>query len=518
LTELTIQHKKSWKERIELGRIIGVVTTLLLVFLGSYYFEDIKEHFPDITTLQLKSYDWLSRITSRTPRPQWVVGVEIDGTTFYDCLGLVSNQDVTDRAFLAGLIDRAVQAKASVIALDINLDRDAADQSDPVRRAQNRAFFDAIGRAQAANIPVVLTQGFDYRSLKPLDDIRDGRDTSEIAAAAPDRWSCGAGGKPAKAEPPSGKRAGTSTTPRSPMEVSNRLVSHDAEAASASGPPVRAGFDFAPMDMRKVPLTLNEEEERPESAEKAVEKYPSFALQVVDAYEMATGIKPRSAVRLEDQMQQGYFVYTSFLPEYSHFAAGPEPSLLDRGLHWLDTVFGAAEMAPPDAPPDEYKFPHVSAKDVYNGDPAALAKLEHRIVLVGGHREARPGSSEWLDYHRGPQGPMLGMYLHANYVEGLLDNRIKLRIGRWTGVVLDVGLALLIMIAGAKAHKFWQRTLVIVVASLFVLLLYLAAADLGYCLDVLAVLLIMFVHTGWEHYLHLQERAHEERGSHAAHG
>ena len=514
------RRKKTWKERIEIGRIVGVVTTLVLVILGSYYFEDIKEHFPDITTMQLQTYDWLSRITSRKPRPQWVVGVEIDNQTFFDCLGLVSSNDVTDRAFLAALIDRAVAARAAVIALDINLDRDELDQSDDKRRSQNRAFFDAIRGAQQAGIPVVLTQGFDYKSLQPLDDIRDGSDTAASPASGPERWNCeppAAGtSKPASSSKPPAVENVATPAP-APVEVHDKLPLRDTEQAAGPAPEVRAGFDFAPMDKRRVPLMLDRGESQ--TSEALEQQYPSFALQVVDAYELSTGITPRTAHRLRKEMRQGYFVYTSFLPEYSHFDSGAESSPLERGLYRLDSLLGIAAEAPENSPPDFYKFPHVSAKEVYDGNAAALEKLEHRIVLIGGHREARQGSSEWLDYHRGPQGPMLGMYLHANYIEGLLDNRVKLRIGRGAGVLIDVLLAVLIMFAGAKAHTSWQRAMVMLVAFVLALLLYLVAAAFGYGLDVLAVLLIVFVHTGWEHYLHLQERAHEksEGGLHAAH-
>jgi CHASE2 domain-containing sensor protein len=520
-----IRRKKTWKERIEIGRIVGVLTTLLLVGFGSYYFEDIKEHLPDITTLQLQTYDWLSRITSRKPRPQWVVGVEIDNQTFFDCLGLVGRDDVTDRAFLATLIDRAVAAHAAVIALDINLDRDDMDQSDDKRRGQNRAFFDAIRRSQQAGIPVVLTQGFDYKSMQPLDDIRDGVDTAASPAAGPERWNCQPAASAAVqsngTKPPGTENDKASIPTSQPVEVQETLPPRGATQASASAaePGVRAGFDFAPMDKRRVPLMMDDGHSASQALEKPGLGYPSFALQVVDAYESSTGITPRTAHRLRGQMRQGYFVYTSFLPEYSHFESGAESSPLERGLHKLNSLLGISEEAPENSPPDFYKFPHVSAKDVYDGDAAALGKLEHRIVLIGGHREERQGSSEWLDYHRGPQGPMLGMYLHANYIEGLLDNRIKLRIGRWTGVLIDLGLAALIMFAGAKARKSWQRGMVMLVAFVLSLLLYLVAAVFGYGRDVLAVLLIVLLHTGWEHYLHLQERAHEksERGLHEAH-
>jgi len=170
---------------------------------------------------------------------------------------------------------------------------------------------------------------------------------------------------------------------------------------------------------------------------------------------------------------------------------------------------------------DYYEFPHVSAADVFDGDDCSLRKLRHRIVLVGGHRHAQnpdQGSSAWLDYHRGPEGPMLGMYLHANYIEGMLDNRIKRRISTYAGIALDFVLALAIIAVGWNMHELWKRVVLILIAILVVMLLYGFFVAGGFCLDVLAVLLIMFLHSGWEHYWHLQMRVHTaERKVHGTH-
>jgi len=510
---------KSWQARIDFWRVVGVLTTLLLVFGLSLWFEEIKQHLPDITTLQLQTYDWLSRFDARAARPQWVIGVEIDNQTFFDCLGLVSDQDVTDRAFLAGLIDRAVEAQAAVIALDINLLTDDQDKSEEARRKQNRALFDAIRRAQASGIPVVLTMGFDYKSMRPQRNIEDGVDTAKDPAQAPATWNCRVQDPSPKPVGKSGPQTIRGPRPAEPVQVSACLLpgAPTLDSDNPAYPAVRAGFDLSPMDKRRVPLLVYGTEPDPQTQQDVDVKCPSFALQVVDAYERAMTIKPTTWENLSPQTRQQYFVYTSFLPEYSHFEAGAEPTSLERFLHGLDLKLGTAESPPQGLLPDSYLFPHVSAADVYNSDPASIKRLKEHIVLIGGHRLARQHGQEWIDYHVGPQGPMVGMYLHANYIEGMLDNRLKLRVGRWTGVFIDCAAAVLIMLAGARARNLAQRLILLAMAFLLVGLLYVAAANLGYCLDVLAVLVILFGHFVWEHYWHLQAHAHAKLkgGAHA---
>jgi len=165
-------------------------------------------------------------------------------------------------------------------------------------------------------------------------------------------------------------------------------------------------------------------------------------------------------------------------------------------------------------------FPHVSALDVYRGDKTALAQLDHRIVLVGGNRTAWPTADpdpplrDRLDYHASPEGLMAGMYFHANYVEGLLDDRIQSTIPRPVAALIDMVLATAIFLS---LHSL-RGTLCFVVVSLLivvpVLIAYVAMITAGYCFDFVLPVVLSFLHPAIERYLDLprllmRRHAHE---------
>lgn len=152
-------------------------------------------------------------------------------------------------------------------------------------------------------------------------------------------------------------------------------------------------------------------------------------------------------------------------------------------------------------------LPHVSSLKVYQGDADALALLDHRIVLTGGNRTAWPTDNknppigDMLDYHNSPEGPMAGVYFHANYVEGLLDDRIQSSISRCIAALIDMLLATAILLA---IHLL-QGTLRVVVVSLLiivpVLIAYVAMVTLGYCFDFVLPVVLTLLHPAIERYL-----------------
>ena len=70
-------------------------------------------------------------------------------------------------------------------------------------------------------------------------------------------------------------------------------------------------------------------------------------------------------------------------------------------------------------------FSTVSARDILRGDPVALDKIAHRIVIIGAHWHAGAVNRKgFIDLHGSPNGDMSGVVLHANYVEAILDSRV----------------------------------------------------------------------------------------------
>jgi len=147
---------------------------------------------------------------------------------------------------------------------------------------------------------------------------------------------------------------------------------------------------------------------------------------------------------------------------------------------------------------------------VYRGKPAALDALHHRIVLIGGNHTLRADTPARADSHDSPAGPMVGMYYHANYIEGMLDDRIKAPVARWKAALLDVLLAASVMWLVWLLRRKSLRKLMAFLMAVFVALAlaYVAFVNLGFVLDGFAMLLLLVLHTIYEHYLHLFERAH----------
>ncbi|MFZ0311105.1 MAG: CHASE2 domain-containing protein [Candidatus Korobacteraceae bacterium] len=429
--------------------IFGVVTTLLLVGLGSYYFENIKDHFPDLITGQLWVYNRISHWEARKARPKWVVGVEIDNRTFFQDLHLNGQYDITDRGFLAHVIDNAVAAKAAVIALDINLTREQRDTDDSLRRQKNRALYDAIYRAQQAHVPVVLTFGFDPGSMTPLDENITDPAEPDVENAAPSA---------------SNDLVAVTLAPENSRQTITVPVCVDLQTIPVDAP--RAGLDRGAEDMRKVPLAHDGVRNG------QLVSCASFALQVVDAFERTTGITPLTRARFQWWIEHGQFVYTAFLGEKD--------------------------------------FPRVSAADVYNGRPDALRALHHRIVLIGGNRSQWPDSATMIDNHPSPAGQMAGMYYHANYIEGLLDDRIKAPVGRGKMALIDVLLAALVMwlVWRLRRKPLGGQLAFLVGVFVAIALAYVTFVNFGFVVDGFAMLVLLVLHTIYEHYLHLLEHRH----------
>jgi CHASE2 domain-containing sensor protein len=70
-------------------------------------------------------------------------------------------------------------------------------------------------------------------------------------------------------------------------------------------------------------------------------------------------------------------------------------------------------------------FPRVSAREVLQGNSAALAELKHKIVIIGAHWHQRAFERGGLiDLNDSPLGLLPGVVLHANYVEAIIDSRL----------------------------------------------------------------------------------------------
>jgi CHASE2 domain-containing sensor protein len=214
----------------------------------------------------------------------------------------------------------------------------------------------------------------------------------------------------------------------------------------------RIGNINLPVDMRQIPLVTRTGEDGAASSE-------SLALATVSAFEDATDRRPRTRDRqqIADAITRGDFLFASFIPEKA--------------------------------------FQTIALKDLAAGTPAAKQLCRGRIIVVGGTWSADLGRGEEVDSYPTPVGKMRGMYLHANYIEALLDNRYSRGVPLWATLLIDfvAGAALYVLFHKSKDHRGSQLAVLIVLPMLAVAS-YIVFANLNMYLDFILPLGAYFVH------------------------
>jgi CHASE2 domain-containing sensor protein len=251
-------------------------------------------------------------------------------------------------------------------------------------------------------------------------------------------------------------------------QITNVFTDRDLPGFANANNPYRArvGFDHVAGDLRKVPLVVDRL-----SPEGTSRPYHSIALETVDAYEGALGIQERTMDRLSHRISKREFVYSTFF--------------------------------------HQEQFLRVSAADVLQRNEKVLRNLNHRIAIVGGNRHTRfpAPADEWLDDHDIPPLRLRGMYVQANYIEGLLDDRILLAVPEWLAFLIDLTLGgLMIYLSSRKKSSIRKRLAVLGIFLLPVALAYVASANLGYVIDFVLPLTLLFAHAFADDYLRLRLR------------
>jgi hypothetical protein len=106
---------------------------------------------------------------------------------------------------------------------------------------------------------------------------------------------------------------------------------------------------------------------------------------------------------------------------------------------------------------------------------------------------------------------MRGMYFQANYIEGLLDDRVRSTVPRWLAFFTDLVAAALLIYFSHKAKTLSGRFVLLCVFFVPIVLTYVAGVNMGYVLDFVLPLLLLFLHVLLEHYFDLRSRLKEVR-------
>ena len=476
-----------WLDRV-------AIVLVLAVAVLSYKYEDFKEQFPGLITAQMVAYQGLTRVFLGSPQPRWLTPVEIDDATFYDFLDNQSRSDATDRRYLAELIKAIVAQKPAVIALDINFDVAGFDKTKGKQRdlsEDDQALLREILNAQKAGIPVILTFGFREGTV-PVPQVFDGQrvltkdgkslDNKGISFLFPEQEE-------------------------DPKPEKDHLRTFSVP---------RYGFDHPADDLRKVPLAVV----GPDTEGKGSYDYYSFALQTADAYSRWVSANPQDVVLppvhknpyLLKNLEEYEFVYTTFIPA-TDFVSPRLKAFTQKDFKPLSAI----EVFCQKVDDKQWNDEKCNTRDA---DRVNLVPdlLRNRIVLVGGDRhgyKGEEGSADLIDDHLSPVGKIRGMYFQANYIEGLLDNRVLKPTPRWIAVALDVMFALLTLRIASSGSSYWARAgIIFLMLTVLVVISGVVALTIHRCLDFMFPLVLLLLHPALESYIHLVPGFRHEEGAH----
>jgi CHASE2 domain-containing sensor protein len=207
----------------------------------------------------------------------------------------------------------------------------------------------------------------------------------------------------------------------------------------------------------------------------------------------------------------------------------PPPLVLANGLR-LDSFARAAARAyrpngrDPDEPmtlnygsfipADAFRAGQVrlSSREVMD-DPAKRARLAHRIVLIGGNWSTLAhGRGPKVDGHASPAGVIPGVFVHANYVEAILDGRAYPRIPEWVAVAVEALIAFMAALVFDLAMRPWRKAATVLgLLVAFLIFSYVVFQNFGRFVDIAIPVILVLGHAVFEQVWHWREEAHQAR-------
>ncbi|MDQ2922586.1 MAG: CHASE2 domain-containing protein [Acidobacteriota bacterium] len=141
------------------------------------------------------------------------------------------------------------------------------------------------------------------------------------------------------------------------------------------------------------------------------------------------------------------------------------------------------------------KFKEISARRVLADDPAAKEMLAHKIVIVGGKWHAQAyETGPTIDSYDSPLGVIPGVFIHANYVEAILDSRLYRAVTGWHLAFVEVFFsAIVAVIFLLGISPFYKLLSIPVIALALVLFTYLCLMLLGVFFDFFIPVLLVIV-------------------------
>lgn len=221
------------------------------------------------------------------------------------------------------------------------------------------------------------------------------------------------------------------------------------------------GEIHTPKDSRQIPLRVFALEWN-NSSETALD---SLALAAATAYEIKTGREPKSIEK----------------PFIKEAMSGPDP----------DFVFGGFLK--------DATFPRIDIEALERNEPNAMRLCDGCILLIGGNWHVLPsGQGKLADGWKTPAGTMSGVFLHANYIEDLLDNRFQHPVSFWWALGFDMVFALSLYVVHHEVRGQVGKWAVLGILVCLLMLTYGLFVNLNYYMDFVLPLSLCFVHLAYE--------------------
>jgi CHASE2 domain-containing sensor protein len=267
-----------------------------------------------------------------------------------------------------------------------------------------------------------------------------------------------------------------------PVVISCGLVRHGKDEwqrepnifdDGALPPGVLLGYINLPIDKRQIPL----QQIAWDWDGKTPKLFDSLALQTASALEQVESIFPKTRDKksIVKAMEQSEYVYGGFLrtSAFSHTLASARDVLISNGQ--IEKVF--------------------------------LGK----IAIIGGDwHQFGENRGPLIESFHSPVGDVPGLYLHANYVEALLDNRFRHAVPGWFGFGFDLAVGMMLYVFFDAVRGPTGRLGVLAVFCIPPFAAYILFANFGLYFDFVLPLTLCFMHLGYSlfrDYLRMKKSA-----------
>ena len=164
-------------------------------------------------------------------------------------------------------------------------------------------------------------------------------------------------------------------------------------------------------------------------------------------------------------------------------------------------------------PPDD--FDTFTANDVFNMNSHVKDKLQGQIVIVGGawHTQSYVGNrditDDSVDVHFTPAGNMQGAYVHANYVEALLNGTVRQELSHNLAMVIEILCSVLVAVIFALEGSFLKKVgEVLVLCAALVVVGYFLWQNLGLFFDFFLPIVLLSAHAPVEEFRETRAELH----------